>query len=249
MRRFEGLGYIPPTSMGAARFGWWSVGVVLLGLAVSPLASAAGQRKEPTELYDQATAAFGLGRYEEAARKYEEAFSLQPDPVLLYNAAQSYRLAGNKTRALELYRNLLRIYPDFVNAEKTRAHIAALQKEIAEGRTTSPAPPAGPAVAPAAAPAPRPAAAPSLTPAPAPRAPAMPAVQPLQPSAPPLSGSSAVTTISTSDGGGEPHDSVFRKGWFWGVVGAVVVAGTVGLLVATRGTKYPDATFGTLNGN
>jgi tetratricopeptide (TPR) repeat protein len=191
--------------------------LVLIALAVSPAVTAAGRRNEPTDLYDQATSAFGLGRYDEAAQKYEEAFSLQPDPVLLYNAAQSYRLAGNKTRALELYRNLLRIYPDFVSAEKAREHIAALQKDVADGQK-------GPAVPPPPAP-----------------------VQTVPQTTSVLTGSPSVPAVSTSVARGD--ESVFKKGWFWAVAGAVVVAGTVGVLLATRGTKYPDATFGMVNGN
>jgi len=41
-----------------------------------------------------------------------------------------------------------------------------------------------------------------------------------------------------------------HRTWFWVAMGAavVVVGGTV-ILLATRGEKFPDATFGTANGN
>ena len=197
--------------MGVLRSGWASVGLILIGLAVPPSVAAAERRGEPAELFDQATAAFGLGHYEEAAQRYEEAFSLQPDPVLLYDAAQSYRLAGNKRRALELYRNLLRIYPDFVSAQKARDHIAVLQKELDEEKKAASPPPMA---------APPPAPAPVLV-------------------GPPHASSTQPDT-------GEADQSIFKKAWFWGVVGAVVIGGTVGVLLATRGTQYPNATLGTV---
>ena len=78
--------------------------------------------------YDRATAAFGLGKYAEAAAEYEAAFRLRPDPALLYNCAQSYRLAGDRPRAIELYRNYLRLYGDAPNAEDARKHLGNLER-------------------------------------------------------------------------------------------------------------------------
>src|SRR4029079_2419550 len=76
----------------------FSAAVVLAPLAhAEPVSNPVGD-KDASRLYQEATSAFGLGHYAEAAEKYEGAFSLRPDPALLYNAAQSYRLAGIKTR-------------------------------------------------------------------------------------------------------------------------------------------------------
>ncbi|HEY7374083.1 MAG TPA: tetratricopeptide repeat protein [Polyangia bacterium] len=114
---------------------------VAVGLAAVPAARAAGtapSSKDAKRIYEEATAAFGLGRYAEAAERYEAAFAIKPDPALLYNAAQSYRLAGNKPRALELYRNYVRLYPDGTNAEDARSHVAALKKAIEDERPPGP---------------------------------------------------------------------------------------------------------------
>ena len=74
------------------------------------------------------------GTLREAAAKYEAAFALRPDPALLYNAAQSHRLAGNKPRALELYRDYVRLYPDGASAEDARGHVSALKKVVEDHR-------------------------------------------------------------------------------------------------------------------
>src|SRR5687767_12916962 len=102
--------------------------VLVLGWLAGPALAASS--KDAKRIYEEATAAFGLGRYAEAAEKYESAFALRPDPALLYNAAQAFRLGGNKPRALELYRNYVRLYPDGANANDVRTHVAALKKDI-----------------------------------------------------------------------------------------------------------------------
>jgi tetratricopeptide (TPR) repeat protein len=79
--------------------------------------------------YKRATAQFGIGNYAEAAVAYEEAFTLKPDPALLFNAAQAYRLAGNRERAIKLYRNYLRLYSEGSAAPEARKHMETLEAE------------------------------------------------------------------------------------------------------------------------
>jgi len=225
-----------------ARLGWSCVALLVIGLGVLP---AAARGNDAKEYYEQATAAFGLGHYAEAAEKYEQAFSRRPDPALLYNAAQSYRLAGNKQRALELYTNVVRLFPSFPNAEDARNHVTTLKREIEEEQKATIAP--GPAVtapAPAAPPPAPPPVAAATTPVPVSPAPVS------SPAAPaPLLVDAPASTVATSAPPAEASESVFSKPWFWGVVAAVVVGGTVGIVLETRGTKYPDASLGMVNGN
>ena len=209
--------------------------VVLAVVVLAGAAQASDDKKgEARRLYDEATAAFGVGNYAEAAEKYEGSFKLHPDAALLYNAAQAYRMAGNGPRALQLYRNFLRIYADNARAEDARNHVAALEKAIAEGGKPGPAPapaPTDPAVA-------TPAPASTLAPAPGLTAPAP---QPQQP--PALLERQAAAPASAGD---DASPSLLRRPWFWVAVGAVVLGGTVALLLVTRGDSYPDATLGRL---
>src|SRR3954469_8851968 len=82
---------------------------LLVGPAIARSADA-----DDTELargyVEKATAAYALNKYAVAAENFEKAFELKPDPALLYNAAQPYRLGGNKERALALYESYLRVY-------------------------------------------------------------------------------------------------------------------------------------------
>lgn len=99
-----------------------------LALAAQP-GSACAQTDIPAarEAYQRATAEFGLGNYAAAAAEYEKAFRYKPDPALLFNAGQAYRLADKKPRALQLYRNYLRLFPTGVAANEARKHVETLQ--------------------------------------------------------------------------------------------------------------------------
>jgi tetratricopeptide (TPR) repeat protein len=226
------------------RRGWRFLAVTLVALAVGGRAVAAAEPSAARKAYDEATAAFGLGRYAEAAEKYEAAFSLRPDPALLYDAAQAYRLAGNRARALELYRNYLRLYPDRQNADEARNHVAALSKAIEDEKSGPPAPPV--ATAPETSPPPL-----ETAPPPPETAPPPPAVPPaLVPQPPPAPGPAAMLAEPPT---AEPPAAVppaNGRSWIWIAVGAaVVVGGAVAVVLATRGDKFPDATFGTAAGN
>jgi len=163
--------------------------------------------------------------------------------VLLYNAAQSYRLAGNKRRALELYQTYVRLYPDGANAAEAGTQATALKKAVEAE------PPPAPTASAAAAASPAPAAAPppvepvsdgAPTPAPPPVAP------------PPTAGARnnpAVPLVSRPAPRAEEKRSITQKTWFWVAVGAGVIVATTLILVSARDTKYPDPTYGTARGN
>jgi hypothetical protein len=239
--------------------------VLALVILVLLASSARAQKKDVRKVYEEATAAFGLGRYPEAAEKYEQAFSLKPDPAFLYNAAQSYRLGGNKARALELYRNCLRLYPTFANADDARNHVATLKKQLDDehAAASAPAPVAAPPPAsapPAAAPARPPVAMPPpvVTPIPpppaAPPAAAMPPpvlTEPPPPSAQASFSSTGAVASVTQTGPAPAEDPpLTSRPWFWIAVGAAVVAaGAITIALATRGDEFPDPTFGKAPGN
>jgi tetratricopeptide (TPR) repeat protein len=226
--------------MGTARLGRSSALTLVLLLLAGLPALAADRGADAKQIYEEATAAFGLGRYAEAAEKYEAAFSLRPDPALLYNAAQSYRLAGNKPRALELYRNCLRLSPNFANAEDARNHVANLKREIEEEQSARAATATTP---------PPVAVTPAPPPSSSPGAPAPPAEPAASSPAPVLLDTPAPMVPPPPAPVAQADRPITSKAWFWAAVGAVVVGGTVAVLLATRGTSYPEASFGTVSGN
>jgi tetratricopeptide (TPR) repeat protein len=82
---------------------------------------------------------YRAGKYLEAAAEYQEAYRLSKLPGLLFNVAQSFRLADRPQEALDHYREFLVRAPEHQLAAVAREHIAALEKVIA-AETTPPAP-------------------------------------------------------------------------------------------------------------
>ena len=246
--------------------------IVSLSTALAP-ATAFAEKQDARRHYEQATAAFGLGKYAEAATEYEAAFGLRPDPAFLYNAAQSYRLAGNARRALQLYQNYLRLYGEAQNADDARKHVADLEGELrpptpapalvpapavvavaptarpsAPSPSLKPAPVANPVVAATPAPTPAPIVPlsnPSPTPSPAPVASSAPA---LDLSAPP-----GIVAQATAPSSPEPTrdegSSITSSPWFWAAIGGAVLAGVIAVVVVKSGDKDPKASLGTVMGN
>jgi tetratricopeptide (TPR) repeat protein len=208
-------------------------GALALGIALAPAVSRAAE-----DYGRKATTAFGLGRYAEAGENFEKAYEQDPIPSLLYDAAQSYRLAGNKERALNLYQNYLRLYGRDKRAD-IEARIDELKKAIEKDKAaqakTAAAAPAAPAKAPEHAP-----------------------VQPIEPvssrpagevptAAPPAVEPAAVVSAQPAPSERD-EGSIVTRPWFWVVVGGVVAAGVVGAVLLAGGAKDPKANVA-VNGN
>ena len=214
---------------------WWGwtaagiAGVLLASLAARPAGAAPAD--DAKAHYQKATAHFAVGEYRDAAVEYEEAFKLKQDPALLYNAAQSFRLAGDNQKALLLYGNLVKLYPTSPYATESKERIAKIKAEMA----AAPAATAPPAAAPAA-PAPAPAApvapiAPVTTPAPA--APPPPAVTPV----PPAPAPAAAPLVSAPAPEPEASHPFYTRWWFWTAAGAVVAAGVITGIALSSGSS------------
>jgi tetratricopeptide (TPR) repeat protein len=192
--------------------------------------AAAGDTEEARAYADKATAAFALTHYAAAAESFEKAFELKPDPALLYNAAQSHRLAGNKERALALYRNYLRLYAKKDKRPEIEARIDELEKAIAHDKAIESRPP--------------------NTTEPLGAAPAAEsATPPVVSLAPPPPAATAPTLVAQPTPPAQ-DDSLDRKPWFWLVTaGGVAAAVTVVLVLSAGGSKDPSPSIGRINGN
>jgi tetratricopeptide (TPR) repeat protein len=209
---------------------------VVAVLAVAAHSTAHADAEAAKAHYKAGLGKFALGRYAEAAVEYEAAFDQEPDPALLYNAAQAHRLAGNKPRALLLYQNYLRIFPNRPNKAEVQRHIAALKAAIEADASSRTAPPVEPMLPTA------------TTPAPAPTAPVV-----SEPSAKsPELGPAAVTTTTAAaalTATAPPPPKRRTPRWVWGAVGggAALVVGValgVGLGVGLSSPVDPTPSIG-----
>lgn len=246
------------------------VGLVALLSFASAGRARADANDEARAYLERAKAAFALSHYAQAADYFEKAFELKSDRALLFNAAQSHRLAGNKERALALYQNYLRVYGNDEKAAQIEQRIEELKRAIEHDRKEMPAspPPGWPGGVPpkgsaARTPAPGATAAPLEPPNPQAAAPGSAPVEPLAShagsSAPPSAlnatdtqpagGAAPVLTKSASPGEAE-STPLTHKPWFWGVVGGGVAVAVVTVLFITMSkTNDPSPSFGTAHGN
>jgi hypothetical protein len=124
-----------------------------------------GKKAEAKQHLDAGTAAYQAKDYDKAIQEFEASNALVPDPQLLYNIAQSNRLAHHPEQAVEYYKKYLDAAPDAPNKAAVEQRMAELQKEIDAKNAPPPPPPvaAPPPSVPAVATAPTPAAAAAST--------------------------------------------------------------------------------------
>jgi tetratricopeptide (TPR) repeat protein len=115
---------------------------LLLALVIGIAAPARAQdTMTAKEHYQKGTSYYDLGRYADAITEFEAAYQIKNDPALLYNLAQSHRLAGNSERALHFYRTYLRYAPKAPNRAEIESRISQLEKVVADRNAAQTAPP------------------------------------------------------------------------------------------------------------
>jgi tetratricopeptide (TPR) repeat protein len=104
--------------------------VVFLAAALACGPALADDGATAREHFRHGTSAFNLGHYLEAVAEYEAAYEAKPDPVLLYNIAQAYRLAGENRSAVRVYKSFLHQLPEAPQRAEVERRIAELQQAM-----------------------------------------------------------------------------------------------------------------------
>jgi tetratricopeptide (TPR) repeat protein len=141
--------------------------VLVLVTAVAARAQAVekkltdGEKQRARALYDEGVRHYNVANYDAAVEAWKGAYMISGDPHLLFDVAQSYRLAGNCESAVRFYRNFLRESPQAKETAQVEAAIAKCEKALAEAPPPAPppvaqtepipAPPPPPVIAPASA--------------------------------------------------------------------------------------------------
>ena len=120
--------------------------VVVIALAFGAGLAHADKKTdaEAKRLYLEGTKAYSLGDFPKAIESYKRAFDVKPDPVLLYNIAQAYRLSSDFGQSLFFYKSFLRNMPDAANREEVEGRISEMESAMAKQKATASAPPTGP---------------------------------------------------------------------------------------------------------
>jgi tetratricopeptide (TPR) repeat protein len=113
----------------------------MLGVAAQPLfparvASAQVESSEAIqrarELFKKSAQSYREGKLEEAIDLLNEAYRLDPKPVLLYNLARAYEGLGDTPRAIEGYRRYLEEDPAAADRGALEQRIATLERQQRE---------------------------------------------------------------------------------------------------------------------
>jgi tetratricopeptide (TPR) repeat protein len=102
-------------------------GLVLVGWLGSSRPAQAADAQASREHFKKGSAAYDLGRFDEAIKEFEAAYQARSDPALLFNIGQAHRLLGHVDAALRSYRAYLRKAPRAPNRGEVQARIKTME--------------------------------------------------------------------------------------------------------------------------
>jgi hypothetical protein len=124
--------------------------VVALLCSAPALAQPADALKKAQAAFDQAQIDYLQGKYDEAAKGFEEAYAARQFPQFLYNVGAAHHMKGKKAsdadayaKAVEYYRKYLAADPQAADKAKVEKAIGVLEAEIARIKATGTQPPPG----------------------------------------------------------------------------------------------------------
>jgi hypothetical protein len=125
---------------------WIAVCALALPRAYSQPADAL---KKAQTAFDQAQLDYLQGKYDEAARGFQDAYAARAFPQFLYNVGASFHMKGKKTSdpvayqsAVDAYRKYLTADPEAADKVKVQTAIGVLEAEIKRIKEPPPADPA-----------------------------------------------------------------------------------------------------------
>lgn len=210
----------------------YACAVLMLSALVVDQRDAVGagddEREQAREHFKKGQSHYALREFDAALVEFKDAFKLKPDPAFLFNIAQCQRFLGDVDGALWSYRQYLRSSPAAPNRAEVEARILELDKKRGPQPGRSLEPPSSALVG----------GVPAMggdrvSAAPPPVAPPPPSI---------VSSPRAPMPIAEAPPSSTP---IYKRWWFWAVVGAVVVGGAGVTFAATHDpTDVPSTPLG-----
>ncbi|MFO0623572.1 MAG: hypothetical protein U0745_19425 [Polyangia bacterium] len=171
------------------------------------------------EVLDSATKLFQAGSYDQAIVEFQVAYTKRQLPTLLFNIAQAHRKAGHWSEALALYERFLRDDPKSALLPEAEAHAAAMRARLDAERASQERE-----------------AAERLAQRRAEEAEAMAKAR----EAERQKADEALLLVAK-----QKEKPIYKKAWFWGVIGGLAAAGavTAGVVIAVQ-QREPSADLG-----
>ncbi|HUJ61080.1 MAG TPA: PEGA domain-containing protein, partial [Kofleriaceae bacterium] len=113
------------------------VAAAVVAFAPRARAQSPDALKKAQAAFDQAQLDYLQGKYDEAAKEFEDAYAARPFPQFLYNVGASYHMKGKKTsdpeaygKAVDYYKRYLSEDPSASDKPKVEKTIGVLESEI-----------------------------------------------------------------------------------------------------------------------
>lgn len=104
--------------------------LIVVGGLLSAAPAHAIDEVAARKAFERATAAFEHKAWDEAIKQYMMCYKLTADPTLLYNIAQSHKMAGHSSQALQYFKMYLVNVPDASDKKEVEKTIAELQGKL-----------------------------------------------------------------------------------------------------------------------
>src|SRR5690348_5271916 len=92
------------------------------GAIAGVVAIAPGARAQPSDslqqaqaAFDQAQQAYAQGKYDDAAKGFQDAYAARPFPQFLYNVAASFHMKGKQLGDAAAYRQAIEFYRKYLD--------------------------------------------------------------------------------------------------------------------------------------
>jgi tetratricopeptide (TPR) repeat protein len=104
--------------------------ITIAALAGRVRADDADALKKAQSAFDQAQTDYLQGRYDEAAKEFQDAYAARPFPQFLYNVGASFHMKGKKSSDVEAYGKAVEFYKKYLSEEPNAADKAKVEKAI-----------------------------------------------------------------------------------------------------------------------
>ncbi len=187
--------------------------------AATPSAAPGKDQRSLREILDQAKLLFDAGSYDQAIVEFQAAYAKRQIPTLLFNIAQAHRKAGHWSEALALYERFLKEDPKSALLPEAEAHAAAMRARLDAARASQERE-----------------AAERLAQRRAEEAEAMAKAR----EAERQKADEALLLVAK-----QKEKPIYKKAWFWGVLGGLAAAGavTAGVVIAVQ-QREPSSDLG-----
>src|SRR4051812_11846152 len=103
---------------------------LLLVLALAAAPAPTDNAAKAKETFSAGKKLFGEGKYAEAVKRFEEAYSLKPHPLIFFNIGKCYELIGDAGKAMKAYREYLRALPDANDRQAVTDSVTNLERKL-----------------------------------------------------------------------------------------------------------------------